>query len=88
VPLQTAIALGRSAASKTSAMIESVGGIAQEAPRPMKARSRISWSAVATRGVRTEPRPKMARPTISSSLRPNRSDSAPVTSSKPANTSV
>ncbi len=65
-----AIALGRSSASNTAAMIESVAGITNAAPRPMNARSAMSCSEVVTSGVSAEPKPKSARPISSIRRRP------------------
>ncbi len=67
---QAAMAFGRSSASNTWAMIESVAGITNAAPRPMNARSAISWSAPFTSGARAEPAPKSARPISNITLRP------------------
>ena len=88
VPLQIAMALGRSVSSKMSAMIESVGGMAREAPRPMNDRSAMSCSALPTSGVSADPSPKRLIPVTSSRRRPKRSERAPDISSRLAKTSV
>jgi hypothetical protein len=87
-PLHAAMALGRSSAANTSAMIESVDGVASAAPRPMNARMAISWSGPETNGATADPAPNTTRPLTRRRRRPYRSDSAPATSSSPANTST
>ena len=79
-----AIALGRSDAGKTSAMMDSVLGIMNAAPTPMNARSAMSCVALVTSGASAEPTPNSARPMTSISRRPYRSDRAPASSSRPA----
>jgi hypothetical protein len=84
---QIPIALPRSSAGKTLAMIDSVAGMISAAPTPISARTAITCPAVsATRAPRLAT-PKIAMPACRASLRPNRSPSVPNTSSSPANTS-
>ena len=87
VAAQIAIALARSPAGKTFTRIDSVDGMISAAPRPMTARQpmicqvSVAWeaNAAATK--------KVASPSCSAPLRPNRSPSAPVVNRSPANTS-
>ena len=86
---QTPMARGRSASGKRVVMTDSVVGMIAAAPTPISIRTTISWpgslssrpSAAAAR------RRRPARP-ASSSRRPNRSPSAPASSSSPAKTTV
>ena len=87
VAAQIAIALVRSCGGKTFTRIESVDGMISAADAPIAARQAMSChisvdsdaSAAATR--------KPTSPSCSAPLRPNRSPSAPVENSRPANTS-
>ena len=82
------IAFGRSSGGKTAVMIDSVDGMMNAPPTPMRARVAISASGEVTTAERPEPRPKTARPNASARLRPKRSPSAPAVSSRPAKTSM
>ena len=87
MPAQIPIALPRSSRGKTFVMIESVAGMISAPPTPIAARTAISWLAVSTnRTARLAP-PKSASPACSARLRPKRSPSVPIVSSRPANTS-
>ena len=84
---QMAIAFGRSCAGKMLMMIDSVDGMISAAATPISARHAISRSMLSACDARTAPTAKSARPVCSAPLRPNRSPSAPVVKSRPANTS-
>ena len=87
-PAQMPIAFARSPAGKTAVMIDSVEGMMNAPPTPMRARVAISISGEVASAERPEPRPKMARPIVSPRLRPKRSPRAPAVSSRPAKTSM
>ena len=61
-PAQTPIAFARSSAGKTAVMIDSVEGMMNAPPTPMRARVAISMSGEVASAERPEPRPKMASP--------------------------
>jgi len=86
-PAHTPIAFARSWAGKT-AVIDSVDGMMNAPPTPIRARVAISISGDVARAERPEPSPKMARPIVSPRLRPKRSPRAPAVSSSPAKTSM
>ena len=88
VPAHTPIARPRSCGGKTLVMIDSVAGMISAPPMPMNARVAISWSAEPANAEASEPRPKSTYPACSAPRRPYRSPSAPMVSSRPANTSV
>ena len=88
VPAHTPIALPRSFVGKTLVMIESVAGMMNAPPMPMKARVAMSWSDVVASAENSEPSPKTIRPSCSAPRRPKRSPRLPAVSSRPANTNV
>ena len=89
VAAQTPMALPRSLGSwKMLVSSDRVAGMISAAPTPIEARVKISSVAPVARPDRIEPTPKMTRPTISALLRPKRSPTLPMVSSRPANTSV
>ena len=67
-PAQMPIAFARSPAGKTAVMIDSVEGMMNAPPTPMRARVAISISGEVASAERPEPRPKMARPIVSAAL--------------------
>ena len=87
-PAQMPIAFARSLAGKTAVMIDSVEGMMNAPPMPIRARVAISISGEVASADSPEPRPKMARPIVRPRLRPKRSPSAPAVSSRPAKTSM
>ena len=76
-PPTSPIAFGRSSGGKTAVMIDSVDGMMNAPPTPIRARVAISASGEAATAERPEPRPKIASPNASARLRPKRSPSAP-----------
>ena len=62
------IAFARSSAGKTAVMIDSVEGMMNAPPMPIRARVAISISGEVASADRPEPRPKMARPMVSAAL--------------------
>ena len=87
-PAHTPIAFARSSAGKTAVMIDSVEGMMNAPPTPIRARVAISIAGEVASAERPEPRPKTARPKLSARLRPKRSPRAPAVSSRPAKTSM
>src|SRR6266516_1696525 len=74
-PAQIAIAFARSPAGKTFVRIESVDGMMNAAPTPIRARVEISAVAEPAKAEATDPAPKIRRPATSAFLRPKRSPS-------------
>ena len=88
-PAQMAIARPRSTGSRNTLIrIDSVAGMINAPPMPMKARVKISPLADVDMAAAAEPRPNNTMPSCSAPLRPNRSDKLPVVRSSPANTST
>ena len=87
-PAQMPIAFARSLEGKTAVMIDSVEGMMNAPPTPMRARVAISISGEVASAERPEPRPKMSSPMLRPRLRPKRSPRAPAVSSRPAKTSM
>ena len=69
-----------------SLMIDSVAGIVNAAPTPMRALHAMSRSTDPDRAAPTEPPAKVVKPTRKNRLRPNRSARLPPTRTSPANT--
>jgi hypothetical protein len=86
-PAPDADRLRRSVSSKTCTRIERVPGIRNAPPTPISPRQAMSAVAVSANAAATEAPPKRARPSSRPFLRPNRSDSDPAVSSRPAKTS-
>lgn len=86
--LQAAMALGRSASSKTVTRIDSVLGMISAPPTPISTRPRISAPGVAASMATTEAAPKSASPMTITFRRPNLSERLPAVSSSPAKTSM
>ena len=84
---QIAIAFGRSYAGKMLMMIDNVDGMISAPAAPITARLPISCHISVDSVARIAPRRNRTRPAWSAPLRPNRSPSAPVVKSRPANTS-
>ena len=87
MPDQMPIALPRSSRGKTLVMIDSVAGMISAPPTPIAARTAISPSAESTNSTARLAPPNSTSPACSASLRPKRSPSVPMVSSRPANTS-
>ena len=87
MPAQMPIALPRSSRGKTLVRIDSVAGMISAPPMPMAARIAISPLAESTNSTARLAPPNSARPAWSARLRPKRSPSVPIVSSRPANTS-
>jgi hypothetical protein len=68
-------------------MIDSVAGMISAPPTPIAARTAMSSPAESTKSTARLARPKIAIPDWRASLRPKRSPSVPIVSSRPANTS-
>ena len=85
-PAQMPIARPRSSGGKMFVMIDSVEGMINAPPMPINERVAISVVAPPENADAMEPSPKITSPTFSARLRPNRSPSAPIVSSRPANT--
>ncbi len=81
------IALPRSSRGKTFVIVDSVAGMISAAPTPITARRATSWPADEANPAARLAAPKMMRPAWSARLRPKRSPSVPIVSSRPANTS-
>ncbi len=69
-------------------MMESVAGMMNAPPMPMKARVAMSWPEVEAMAAASEPSPKMTRPSCRAPRRPKRSPRLPAVSRSPANTRV
>ena len=87
-PAQMPIAFARSRAGNVAVRIESVEGMMNAPPMPIRARLAISVDADPANADSAEPSPKTARPNVKARLRPKRSPSAPAVRSRPANTSM
>ncbi len=88
-PAHTPIALRRSAASvNTFVMIDSVAGMMNAPPTPIRPRVRISALALGANADSAEPMPNTASPKARKRYRPKRSPRLPAVSSSPANTST
>ncbi len=86
-PAQMAIARPRSRGSRnTLVRMDSVAGMINAPPIPMKALVRIRPSAEVDIAAAAEPMPNSTMPSCSAPLRPYRSERLPVVSSRPANT--
>ena len=85
---QAAIAFGRSSAGKVAVMIDSVAGMIAAPPMPITARQAMIAPGSFINAAEAEAAPKIARPMVSTRLRPKRSPSAPTVSSRPAKTSM
>ena len=83
---QIPIAFGRSSAGKTFVSTDSVVGMMNAPPMPIRARLAISESADPERAESSEPAPNTPSPRIRARLRPKRSPRLPAVSSRPANT--
>ena len=68
--------------------IDSVAGMMNAPPTPIRARVPISTLASEASADSTEPVPKMISPTVRNRYRPKRSPIVPVVSNSPANTIV
>ena len=84
VPAHTPIALARSSRGKTFVMIDSVAGMISAPPTPIRARTAMSCVDVSTKRTARLERPNTAMPVCSARLRPKRSPSMPIVSSRPA----
>ncbi len=87
-PTQTPTAWARSAGGNDVVMTESVTGITAAAPRPITARTAMRTPGSSTRRPTAAAPAKSRIPAASTGRRPNRSPTAPSSSSIPANTSV
>jgi hypothetical protein len=87
-PDQMPIAFPRSCAGNVAVRIESVDGMMNAPPMPIRPRVAISSPAESASADPAEPRPKISRPSVSARLRPKRSPSEPAVSSTPAKTSM
>ena len=87
-PAQIPIALPRSLAGNVAVRIDSVEGMINAPPTPIRPRIAISSPGEVAIAEPSEPRPKTSRPTVSARLRPKRSPSEPAVSSTPAKTSM
>ncbi len=85
-PVQTAMALARSAGGKIVGRIDVDSGMISAAPAPMSARPAISQPVESASIAITEATPNATSPATSSFLRPNRSPKTPAGSSRAANT--
>ena len=87
-PAQMPIALPRSCAGNVAVRIESVDGMMNAPPMPIRPRITISSSGEVASADPSEPSPNTSRPSVSARLRPKRSPSEPAVSSTPANSSM
>ena len=82
------MALPRSWAGNRLVMIDSVAGMINAPPMPMKARVAINWPDEAAMAEATEPSPNSRKPACRAPRRPKRSPRLPAVSRSPANTRV
>jgi hypothetical protein len=87
IAAQMPIAFARSSRGNTLEMIDRVAGMISAPPRPMTARTAMSWPEVCTASTARLPPPKSRSPLCSASLRPKRSPSVPAVRRNPAKTS-
>ena len=85
-PAHTAMARRRSDGGNTWASTDRVAGITRAAPTPMAARAVMSRPEDPENTANPDAAPKITRPLLSASLRPNRSPRLPAVSRRPANT--
>ena len=87
IAAQMPMAFARSARGKTLVMVDRVAGMISAPPTPIAARTAMRPFGSSTTSTATLAAPKMASPACRASLRPKRSPSVPMVSSRPANTS-
>ena len=87
-PAHTPMARPRSSAGNTLVRIDSVAGMMNAPPIPIRDRVTIRWFGSVANAERAEPTANTTMPICRAPLRPNRSPRLPAVSSSPANTRV